>query len=706
MHAQKDIFGKKPQPRKPSINPAVLLVLIVFFAVTGGAAIFHFMSIEYQHELLSWQNKLALVADSRVDALNGWLNRKRKALAEVADNPSLQLYVSDLVGSSEPKEEEEPAQAVFLKNLLSITADRIGFVETQSKELQSIPAGVAAPSGVGLALIDKDGRILASTAGLSVIDPAVLRRVDLVPEGKTAILDVYRTESGRARMGFVLPVFPIQADVPSPPLARLVAITDLGEDFFSLLNHPGSTDETLEAVLLRRDGDVVTYLSPRKNREGVASSLALETPDLDAAHAVKSPGVFDLKKDARSQPTLMISRTIDNTPWVLMIHVDERHAMEAARARLRQMEVILLLSLLAVIGGVVAVWYYGTSRRMLLLSLETQRVAERLASQERLLRIVADNQNASILIADEKNVARFANAKAAKTFRLTADAVVGKDLAALMGSAQAKGYVEGNGIALARRASYVRAWTLERGAGVCAVIRSEHIPLPHVPVEGLPMPTPGVLMIDQDITEVVKEREQRERILRQLADMLVTMVDRRDPYAAQHSLCVAAVARAMAVGMGLDRSRIGTAEMAGRLMNVGKISVPCSLLTKVGALTDEERQTVRRSFQSSIDLLEKIDFEGPVVETLRQAQECYDGTGPLRMKGEAILVTARIIAVANAFVGMISARSYRSAMTMDFAVKTLLEQIGTKYDRRAVVALADYVENRQGRDAIQKLLPT
>jgi len=157
--------------------------------------------------------------------------------------------------------------------------------------------------------------------------------------------------------------------------------------------------------------------------------------------------------------------------------------------------------------------------------------------------------------------------------------------------------------------------------------------------------------------------------------------------------------------MSLDNARIETAETAGNLMNIGKIIVPSEVLTKPSALTEGEMRTVHESIQSSIGLLEKIEFDGPVVDTLRQAPERYDGMGPMKLKGEDILITARIIAVANAFVGMISKRSYRQALSMDQAIKNLLEMIGTHFDRRVVIALADFVENKQGREQIEKLIP-
>ena len=134
-------------------------------------------------------------------------------------------------------------------------------------------------------------------------------------------------------------------------------------------------------------------------------------------------------------------------------------------------------------------------------------------------------------------------------------------------------------------------------------------------------------------------------------------------------------------------------------MNLGKILVPAELLTKRGRLSDEEIQQVRGSILASADLLEGIEFEGPVVETLRQLQERWDGIGkPRGLKGEEIIVTARIVAVANAFVAMVSPRAYRPGIGFDEAIEMLLSQVGTVFARGTVAALVNYLDNRKGRE--------
>jgi HD-GYP domain-containing protein (c-di-GMP phosphodiesterase class II) len=87
-----------------------------------------------------------------------------------------------------------------------------------------------------------------------------------------------------------------------------------------------------------------------------------------------------------------------------------------------------------------------------------------------------------------------------------------------------------------------------------------------------------------------------------------------------------------------------------------------------------------------------------VVETLRQLQERWDGSGtPAGAKGEQILLTARIVAVANAFIAMTSDRAFRRGLDADEAAQRLMAEAGRAFDRRVVAALVNRLDNRGGR---------
>ncbi|MGF1610108.1 MAG: HD-GYP domain-containing protein, partial [Kiloniellales bacterium] len=150
--------------------------------------------------------------------------------------------------------------------------------------------------------------------------------------------------------------------------------------------------------------------------------------------------------------------------------------------------------------------------------------------------------------------------------------------------------------------------------------------------------------------------------------------------------------------MGLDDADRETARSAGLLMNLGKILVPESLLTRSGSISDQERRQIHENLSATVELLDGVEFPGPVVETLRQAQEQVDGGGyPRGLTGDEILTTARIVAVANAFVGMVSPRAHRPALALDRAIQVLMQAAGSLYDAAAVAALVNYLDNRGGR---------
>ena len=92
-------------------------------------------------------------------------------------------------------------------------------------------------------------------------------------------------------------------------------------------------------------------------------------------------------------------------------------------------------------------------------------------------------------------------------------------------------------------------------------------------------------------------------------------------------------------------------------------------------------------------------FARKVTATLRELQEHWDGSGaPDGLSGEAILIAARVVAVANAFVAMASPRAYREGIGFDAAIANLRDGEGTLFDRKVVAALINHLENHGGRE--------
>jgi HD-GYP domain-containing protein (c-di-GMP phosphodiesterase class II) len=133
--------------------------------------------------------------------------------------------------------------------------------------------------------------------------------------------------------------------------------------------------------------------------------------------------------------------------------------------------------------------------------------------------------------------------------------------------------------------------------------------------------------------------------------------------------------------MNLSTGEVGRTELAGLLHDIGMIGVAEEIMHKTDQLTPEEYEEVKKHVSHSIKILEDIKQLGEVIEIVRYHHERYDGSGyPQGLRGEEIPVGARIIAVADAYDGMISKRAYRDAKNYDEAMAALDGIAGSQLD--------------------------
>lgn len=159
------------------------------------------------------------------------------------------------------------------------------------------------------------------------------------------------------------------------------------------------------------------------------------------------------------------------------------------------------------------------------------------------------------------------------------------------------------------------------------------------------------------------------------------MVELRDPYTAGHESRVGDLAAAIALEMGLDMDTQYGLRIAGLLHDIGKISVPAEYLTKPTRLTDAEFEIIKSHACNGFSILKSIDFPWPVAEVAYQHHERLDGTGyPRGLKGDDILLEARIIAVADVIESMATNRPYRHALGIKKALQEIESNAGRLYD--------------------------
>lgn len=179
----------------------------------------------------------------------------------------------------------------------------------------------------------------------------------------------------------------------------------------------------------------------------------------------------------------------------------------------------------------------------------------------------------------------------------------------------------------------------------------------------------------------------------------VQAVDAKDPHTAKHSMKVAEYAVQIARELGFTDDEAERVRRAALLHDVGKIAVPGVILNKPGKLTADEWETIKRHPVDSVRIIEGVEYFRPYVAGVRHHHERMDGEGyPDRLRGEAVPLDARIIAVADAFDAMTSSRAYRPALSKEAAVTELKACAGRQFDEQVVLALIRALDKkRSGR---------
>jgi PAS domain S-box-containing protein len=181
--------------------------------------------------------------------------------------------------------------------------------------------------------------------------------------------------------------------------------------------------------------------------------------------------------------------------------------------------------------------------------------------------------------------------------------------------------------------------------------------------------------------------EQLRRALQTTIQVLVMAVEIKDPYTAGHQRRMTNLARTMATEMGLPPEKIEGLRMAGVIHDIGKITLPVEILSKPTKLSDIEFSLIKEHVRLGYDILKDMESPWPLAEIVLQHHERMDGSGyPRGLKGEEILIEARILAVADVVEAMASHRPYRPALGLDAALEEIEKNRGLLYDSHAVDA--------------------
>jgi putative two-component system response regulator len=170
---------------------------------------------------------------------------------------------------------------------------------------------------------------------------------------------------------------------------------------------------------------------------------------------------------------------------------------------------------------------------------------------------------------------------------------------------------------------------------------------------------------------LIDSLDEAETILFALAQS----VEHRDRYTGMHCERLAAYGIAIAQALGLSKQDQLALFRGGYLHDIGKISIPDSILFKRGLLTEEEWQIMRQHTVRGEEICRPMKTLAPVLPIIRSHHERWDGSGyPDNLRGEEIPLLARILQVADIYDALTTARPYKPAFSHDRAIAVMMEE--------------------------------
>jgi len=167
-------------------------------------------------------------------------------------------------------------------------------------------------------------------------------------------------------------------------------------------------------------------------------------------------------------------------------------------------------------------------------------------------------------------------------------------------------------------------------------------------------------------------------------EVLINLIDLKgyDDYTYQHSLCVAAIAVSIGNKMNLNKTMLEQLALSGLLHDIGKMSVPKTILNKPGKLTDEEFEIIKQHPETAVKQLKKNKMIPTVVlQGIQSHHERIDGTGYLkRLSGDSVPLFGRILAISDVYDALTSNRPYRKAGFPNEAIEYMMAKAFLHFD--------------------------
>ncbi|AGX43437.1 HD domain-containing phosphohydrolase [Clostridium saccharobutylicum] len=199
---------------------------------------------------------------------------------------------------------------------------------------------------------------------------------------------------------------------------------------------------------------------------------------------------------------------------------------------------------------------------------------------------------------------------------------------------------------------------------------------------------------NEDINEIFKKAEDcmyKRKLLDsscmrgKTVDTIMNTLNEKNKREEQHSVRVSELCKRMGESLELTERKIHELKIAGLLHDIGKIAIEENILNKPGKLTSDEVKEIRRHPEIGYRILSTVHEMSEIAQYVLLHHEMWNGNGyPKGLKGDNIPIESRIIAIADTYDAITSERSYRKALSKEFAIEQLKRNAGIQFDSKLV----------------------
>jgi len=228
-------------------------------------------------------------------------------------------------------------------------------------------------------------------------------------------------------------------------------------------------------------------------------------------------------------------------------------------------------------------------------------------------------------------------------------------------------------------------------------------PKPAAPFAAAPEPSASPMTVEIITAESKPAGKMESGFYKRVVEGLVAAGESVSGHYERSSRKVCNIMNLLTRVLGIGEEEQQNLKLAAMLYEVGKYYVATDILNKGEALTEAEKEHMKKHPQVALGIFERVPLPPGVVNAIAHHHERYDGTGyPDGLKGEFIPAGARMLAIADALAAVTSSRPYRPAMSTPQALDELEKNAGTQFDPAMVAKFVDYCRLHSGelRDAV------